>query len=340
MPYDTQQVAAVEVDRFTGALDRIRNLPDTASPGQQTVTRYHGRKLAGGVTARLEAEKKLRMLRGLFAFARVDSNGSEILDVGCGFGFNLLALRSLGAAPSGIELKQYEVDYARRMVGKLGWDIDIHCGSASDLPYRDRTFDVLLCVNVISHISDYRSFLAEAHRVLRSGGTLLITDGNNGWSPRLQWRNLNLWRRSEANPWDGPPRDPDDPWQFVSLRYKMIREALPELTQGQAREAALRTRYLAGDDVIESAFGELPSGRFRWTHPTVHPVWGQLMERPFRPHALARVIRSYGFETRVRGYWGGASGRHAIRAADRLLGSVSRVSIFTARGFRIAARRA
>ena len=62
-----------------------------------------------------------------------------------------------------------------------------------------------------------------------------------------------------------------------------------------------------------------------------------VMERLFNPFSLAREIRSHGFETRLYGYWGGASGRPIVRGANRVLAAMSRITMPTARSFRIVA---
>ena len=63
------------------------------------------------------------------------------------------------------------------------------------------------------------------------------------------------------------------------------------------------------------------------------------MERMFNPFSLAREIVGQGFDVRVEGYWGGAQGSGLLRAANRMLAAASRVTMPTARAFRIAAHK-
>jgi hypothetical protein len=46
-----------------------------------------------------------------------------------------------------------------------------------------------------------------------------------------------------------------------------------------------------------------------------------------------------GFDVRVSGHWGGASGRRVLRVANGLLSRMSRLTIYSARGFVIAAKK-
>lgn len=51
-----------------------------------------------------------------------------------------------------------------------------------NLPYDDGSFDHILCTEVLEHVSDPLAFLADLQRVLRRGGTLILTVP---WSARL-----------------------------------------------------------------------------------------------------------------------------------------------------------
>jgi hypothetical protein len=57
------------------------------------------------------------------------------------------------------------------------------------------------------------------------------------------------------------------------------------------------------------------------------------------PFELARELERHGLRARACGYWGGADGRPAVRAADRLLRGLSPVTIATAPAFRVTARK-
>lgn len=50
------------------------------------------------------------------------------------------------------------------------------------LPFEDKSFDVLLCVEVLEHVPDPTKFLADLHRVLKPGGQIILTVP---WSARL-----------------------------------------------------------------------------------------------------------------------------------------------------------
>jgi SAM-dependent methyltransferase len=59
---------------------------------------------------------------------------------------------------------------------------DIVYYDGSKLPFPEGSFDHVLCTEVLEHVAEPRRFLSEIRRVLRSGGTLILTVP---WSARL-----------------------------------------------------------------------------------------------------------------------------------------------------------
>ena len=91
--------------------------------------------------------------------------GARILDAGCGSGRTLVELAGYGAEVSGIELNTDAAELARRR--GLG---DVQIGRLEELPWDDGTFDLMTCLDVIEHVPDDVSALAELRRVTRPGG--------------------------------------------------------------------------------------------------------------------------------------------------------------------------
>ena len=52
---------------------------------------------------------------------------------------------------------------------------DVQQGRVEELPFGDGTFDLALALDVIEHVPDDLAALAELNRVLKPGGTLLVT---------------------------------------------------------------------------------------------------------------------------------------------------------------------
>ena len=93
----------------------------------------------------------------------------RILDAGCGSGRTMEELQSYGDV-SGVDLSPTAVQAAR----DRGFE-DVRRGSLDALPWPDATFDVVACLDVVEHVADDRRALAELRRVVRPGGSLVVT---------------------------------------------------------------------------------------------------------------------------------------------------------------------
>jgi len=103
----------------------------------------------------------------------IDLKGKTILDVGCGDGVLSYLLCKDGALVSGIDNSDIAIQYAKERTSGLG--IDFQCVSAYDLPWEDEYFDVVVSSDVIEHVEDVNRFLCNINRVVKSGGTIVIS---------------------------------------------------------------------------------------------------------------------------------------------------------------------
>jgi ubiquinone/menaquinone biosynthesis C-methylase UbiE len=102
-----------------------------------------------------------------------------ILEVGCGSGHWIREFVKWGARPenlSGIDLLPERVAAAKQVCPHA---VDIRCGSGTELPFTDQTFDLVLQSTVFTSILDFvlkEQVAREMVRVLRSGGLVLWYD--------------------------------------------------------------------------------------------------------------------------------------------------------------------
>jgi len=98
--------------------------------------------------------------------------------VGCGTGETMAVLRELGASRvAGTDLSDDALGHARRQ----GANGAVMAALAEQLPFGDGVADVLVSSDVLEHLDDDRSGLREYRRVLRDGGTLLVTVPSYPW---------------------------------------------------------------------------------------------------------------------------------------------------------------
>ncbi|HYD49605.1 MAG TPA: class I SAM-dependent methyltransferase [Terriglobales bacterium] len=94
----------------------------------------------------------------------------RVLEVGCGTGHWLSVLAREGLPAIGLDASLGMLAQARANQVRTG----IANGRAEQLPWRDRWFDRVACINAFHHFTDKAAFLAEARRVLRPGGGVMI----------------------------------------------------------------------------------------------------------------------------------------------------------------------
>lgn len=334
--------------RFGAWIDEIARIEFTVTPGEPTPQSYYADLLGPPGAERDRAlDRYVRYYLDLFELAGRSPQSLRVLEAGTGFGLGLVLLAALGAEhASGVEIVPWEVDFARLARGSLPDDVrprvEPVVGDATDLPYPSESFDTVLSLEAISHYLDYRPFLDEAHRVLRPGGVLVVSDGNNGLDPLKRRATRRVWASHEIDPRADAIERPNSPWLFVPKRERIVAETDPTLNPDVVHELALRTSGMVRLQIEEAVRtyverGTLPDSRYRPGTLTVHPDQEMVMERFFNPFALAREIAGHGFDVRVRGHWGGANGSRLVRIANGVLASASRITMPTARGFRIAA---
>lgn len=91
---------------------------------------------------------------------------SELLDIGCGTAWlaeHFPRYTGLDRAPEAIEIAR-----------GLGRNV-IHAQVEGRLPFPDGSFDAIVIKDLLEHVADPVSVVAEAHRVLRSGGRLFAS---------------------------------------------------------------------------------------------------------------------------------------------------------------------
>lgn len=109
-------------------------------------------------------------------------SGAPVLDVGCGFGFLVAALTEAGLEAEGADLSETGLAHARSR------GLTVHQGALEDLAFPAARFSGVTAFYVIEHLDDPGAFLAEAARVLKPGGLLLLRWPQSG--PLVRWCRL------------------------------------------------------------------------------------------------------------------------------------------------------
>ncbi|MBI5383521.1 MAG: class I SAM-dependent methyltransferase [Verrucomicrobia bacterium] len=116
---------------------------------------------------------------------------ARMLDVGCGMGFALLALRELGyPSVSGVDCDEGQVAAAQAQ----GLDVQLVNDTAAHLRARAGQYDTILALDVIEHVpvEAQLDFVAALGEALAMGGRLICTVPNANSAVAARWR-YNDW---------------------------------------------------------------------------------------------------------------------------------------------------
>lgn len=129
---------------------------------------------------------------------------SELAELGVGTGSLLPELASRCRRLVGIDHSAAMLAEAGRRLAASGLGCDLRLGDLTHLPLADAGLDVVLMNMVLHHVAQPAAVLAEALRVLRPGGVLIIAD--------LQRHQQDAARSSMADVWLGFERNELSDW--------------------------------------------------------------------------------------------------------------------------------
>lgn len=111
-----------------------------------------------------------------YAFAARYAEGKQVLDAGCGSGYGAAEMAQTAAQVVGIDLSAEAIAYSNAHYAAP--NLRFESGSCTALPAPDAAFDLVIAFEVIEHLHDWRTFLAEARRVLSPEGRFIVSTPN------------------------------------------------------------------------------------------------------------------------------------------------------------------
>jgi ubiquinone/menaquinone biosynthesis C-methylase UbiE len=138
--------------------ERVRQIQDKGAPGYDRQMRFFDRVLFAGGRE----------------WACSQANG-DVLEIAIGTGRNLPHYPP-DVHLTGIEFSPAMLEIARGRASELGRDVDLQLGDAQALQFGDASFDTVIITLALCTIPDDRKAAAEACRVLRPGGRLVLLE--------------------------------------------------------------------------------------------------------------------------------------------------------------------
>ena len=104
--------------------------------------------------------------------------GLSVLDIGCGGGLICEPMARLGGAVVGADASETNIEVAKVHAGESRLDIDYRATTAEAIAAGGETFDVVLALEVVEHVSDVELFLTSCADMVKPGGLLFVATIN------------------------------------------------------------------------------------------------------------------------------------------------------------------
>jgi ubiquinone/menaquinone biosynthesis C-methylase UbiE len=148
----------------------------------QDYDREYTHQTPGGHALRARRKKVMELF---------DQPHGKVVDVGCGPGAMAQEILQRGCSFWGVDPSQKMIDICRSRF-PASQQIRFLPGDALELPLPDGFFDAALCMGVLDALRDRRQAVREMLRVLKPGGTLIVTFTNIR-SPYAWWKNFAFY---------------------------------------------------------------------------------------------------------------------------------------------------
>ncbi|WP_337269256.1 bifunctional 2-polyprenyl-6-hydroxyphenol methylase/3-demethylubiquinol 3-O-methyltransferase UbiG [Oryzifoliimicrobium ureilyticus] len=110
--------------------------------------------------------------------------GLRVLDIGCGGGLLSEPLARMGADVVGADPSEKNVGIATTHARASGVSVDYRAVTAEQLAAAGETFDIILNMEVVEHVSDVNLFLSTCAKMVRPGGIMFIATINRTMKAR------------------------------------------------------------------------------------------------------------------------------------------------------------
>ena len=105
--------------------------------------------------------------------------GKDGLDIGCGFGNNLVLLTMAGANITGIDISDLAIDMSKKNLELRNLNAEVLRKDGEHLDFEDNSFDFILAISVVSYTLNPMRMIKEIHRLLKKGSMAYFTVYNS-----------------------------------------------------------------------------------------------------------------------------------------------------------------
>lgn len=122
----------------------------------------------------------------------------SILDVGCASGFMANKISQLfpESKVTGVDVYQAAIDFAKKRYSHISFLVT----DAHKLPFKNNSFDLVICYETIEHVVEPKTILQEIKRVTKKDGKIIIAMDSGNLLFRLIWP---VWEKTFGRVWQG-----------------------------------------------------------------------------------------------------------------------------------------
>lgn len=131
----------------------------------------------------------------------VEETGGRILDIGSADGTftKVIIEKSKAQKVIGIDVLEKSVSYAKRRFARSK-KVSFRVADAHKLPFPDRSFDAVFCLETMEHVEDPQKVVSEMFRVLKDDGYAVVLVPNENLLFRSLWP---VWLIGPGKMWKG-----------------------------------------------------------------------------------------------------------------------------------------
>src|SRR5712691_3711179 len=111
----------------------------------------------------------VRLYTDVFDLQRKDYDAKRVLDIGCG---PCGSLEWADMTSQRVGLDPLVPDYLK--LGAVKHKMEYVAAGSENIPFSDRHFDVVTCINALDHVDDLDATIREVKRVIKRGGFFLL----------------------------------------------------------------------------------------------------------------------------------------------------------------------
>jgi SAM-dependent methyltransferase len=240
----------------------------------------------------------------------------RVLEIGCGFGWEAVALSiETGATVTAMDILPSMIEGVRECLDTMrakghAFKVEPLVGDICNVDLPPNSFDGMFSSEAVEHVHDLEQMYDRCFMLLKKGGRLIIANDSNAYNSAFRARNFEMWPERDGSlehvEWlkqEVRPREHADAEPYAVMRERMIRAIEPNLPDEDMKALVHATAGLIEPEIQAAtraykSDGTLPT-RPEWSWCR-NPATGEYAERLLDPFAMAGGLKRAGFKVRIQ----------------------------------------